>query len=141
VTVHARTAKQMYEGQCDIEAFRLIASEINIPLVYNGDATVEYGAVRRPDGSNDFLGVKIHDVMIGRGFVKSLAFRDDIRQLLNNYIEMSVKELGSSRPVLGRMKELLAYWKDFRGWSRVWKVAKMSRTLDEFKDCLLFPVF
>lgn len=136
VTVHARTAKQMYEGQCDIEAFRLIASQINIPLVYNGDATVEYGAVRRPDGSNDFLGVKIHDVMIGRGFVKSLAFRDDIRQLLDKYIEMSVRELGSSRPVLGRMKELLAYWKDFRGWNRVWKVAKMSRTLDEFKDCL-----
>lgn len=136
VTVHARTARQMYDGLCDCEAFRLIASAINHPLVYNGDAAVESGVVRWPDGANGFSGVEIHDVMIGRGFVKSLAFRDDIRQLLDNYMEMSLKELGSSRPVLGRMKELLAYWKDFHGWSRVWKIAKMARTLDEFRACL-----
>jgi hypothetical protein len=74
--------------------------------------------------------------MIGRGFIKSLAFRDDIGELLERYIDSSVKELGSPRPVLGRMKELLAYWKDFPRWSRVWKSAKMAKTLDEFGMCL-----
>lgn len=136
LTVHARTARQMYEGDCDMAAFREIAAAAEVPLVYNGDAVVEGGAVRGPAGAEDLSVFGLHDVMIGRGFVRSLAFRDDISELLDGYIEASRAELGSDRPVLGRMKELLAYWKDFPHWSRVWKSAKMARTLDELSACL-----
>lgn len=136
LTVHARTARQMYEGDCDMAAFREIAAAAEVPLVYNGDAVVEGGAVRGPAGAEDLSVFGLHDVMIGRGFVRSLAFRDDISELLDGYIEASRAELGSDRPVLGRMKELLAYWKDFPRWSRVWKSAKMARTLDELSACL-----
>lgn len=137
LTVHARTAKQMYEGECDIAAFKAIADAVKVPLVYNGDAFLESGAIRGPNGAEDLSKFNLHDVMIGRGFIKSLAFRDDIGELLERYIDSSVKELGSPRPVLGRMKELLAYWKDFSHWTRVWKSAKMAKTLDEFKMCLI----
>ena len=136
VTVHARTAKQMYEGECDIGAFRAVADAVKVPLVYNGDAFLESGGIRGPRGAEDLSKFNLHDVMIGRGFVRYLASRDDIGELIGLYIDSSVKELGSPRPVLGRMKELLAYWKDFPCWSGVWKSAKMAKTLDELKMCL-----
>jgi tRNA-dihydrouridine synthase len=136
LTVHARTAKQMYEGECDIGAFRAIADAVKVPLVYNGDAFLESGGIRGPRGAEDLSKFNLHDVMIGRGFVRYLASRDDIGELIGRYIDSSVKELGSPRPVLGRMKELLAYWKDFPRWSGVWKSAKMAKTLDELKMCL-----
>ena len=38
--------------------------------------------------------------------------------------------------LIDRMKELLAYWKDFPHWSRVWKTAKMAKDIEELKMCL-----
>ena len=134
ITVHARTARQMYDGQCDMEAFNAIAKVAKVPIVYNGDAFVENGCVRFPSSFDQ--GVKVIDVMIGRGFVCALSERSDIDELLDNYINESLQELCSERAVLGRMKELLAYWSDFPRWGRIWKVAKMSRNLEEFKLCL-----
>ncbi len=37
LTVHARTAKQMYEGGCDLARFREIAACSANPVMYNGD--------------------------------------------------------------------------------------------------------
>jgi hypothetical protein len=49
------------------------------------------------------------------------------------YLEASVAELKGPGGVLGRMKELIQYWKDLRGWSRLWPVVKIARTLDELR--------
>ena len=71
--------------------------------------------------------------MIGRAFIRQLGMRDDIGDLLSKYIDASTAELCGPSPVLGRMKELIAYWKDIPRWKRLWPVIKIARTLDELR--------
>lgn len=71
--------------------------------------------------------------MIGRSFVRYLGTREDSGELLNRYIEASKAELCGERSVLGRMKELLAYWKDLPRWKRRWPILKLARSLDELR--------
>ena len=45
-------------------------------------------------------------------------------------------ELCGDRPVLGRLKELIAYWKDSPRWRRRWQIVKLCRNLDELRSAL-----
>ena len=119
LTVHARNARQMYGGECDWEAFRKVAAVAKMPIVANGDLPLQ----PQKDG----------EVMIGRAFIRQLGMRDDIGELLSRYVDASTAELCGPSPVLGRMKELIAYWKDLPRWKRLWPVIKIARTLDELR--------
>lgn len=118
LTVHARTARQMYEGAVDRTAFEAVKAAAKMPIVYNGDVTLPVS------GPTDAL-------MVGRGFVLSLGARADSGELLRRYVAASQTELFGDRSVLGRMKELLSYWKDLPRWRRRWNVLKLCRTVDE----------
>ena len=131
LTVHARTARQMYEGACDLEALKRIRDVATVPLVLNGDIPFPRPALS--DRTGIFASVPL---MLGRGFVRYLGTRPDAKDLLLRYIAASEAELSGERPVLGRMKELLSYWKDQPKWRRRWNVIKICRTLDELKGCL-----
>lgn len=111
LTVHARTAKQMYEGACDWAAGERVIAAAKVPIVKNGDL--------------------VNEGMVGRAFIRSLGERADARELLLRYIESSQRELSGDRPVLGRMKELLSYWKELPKWSRRWNLIKICRSVDE----------
>ena len=128
LTVHARTARQMYDGVCDAEGLEEVWKVAKVPVVYNGD--VEFPLSEKRSGDR-------FPVMIGRAFVRWLGTRDDSDELLNCYIAASQAELCGDRPVLGRMKELIAYWKDLPRWQRRWSVIKLCRTVDELKSCLV----
>jgi len=117
LTVHARTARQMYEGACDRAAFDRIAAVSRVPLVYNGDAPLE----------------SERNVMVGRAFVRHLGACAQADELLLRYLESSARELCGDHAVLGRMKELISYWKDIPRWRRRWNVIKISRTVDELR--------
>jgi tRNA-dihydrouridine synthase len=122
VAVHARTARQMYEGECDWAAFRDFEAASANPVVRNGgDEMPEVGGA---------------DVMVGRPFVRHLGWRADAGELLERYAAASLAELRSDRAALGRMKELLAYWREIPRWRAAWRAAKMSRSLAEFMTCL-----
>ena len=71
--------------------------------------------------------------MVGRAFVRHLGAREDIGELLGRYIDASVAELHGERPVLGRMKELIGYWKELPNWRRRWEVVKICRTVGELR--------
>ncbi len=116
LTVHARTARQMYEGACDNVALENVAHVAKVPLVRNGD-----------------LGLDASEGMVGRAFVRSLGEREDARDLLLRYIAASSDELYGDRPVLGRVKELVAYWKGLPRWKRKWNLVKICRSLDELR--------
>ena len=131
LTVHARTARQMYEGACDLEALKRIRDVATVPLVLNGDIPFPRPALS--DRTGIFASVPL---MLGRGFVRYLGTRPDAKDLLLRYTAASEAELSGERPVLGRMKELLSYWKDQPKWRRRWNVIKICRTLDELKGCL-----
>jgi len=124
LTVHARTARQMYEGSCDVAMFGKVARVAKVPIVYNGD--VEFPVSDKRSGDR-------FPLMIGRSFVRRLGAREDVGELLDRYVAASQAELCGERPVLGRLKELLSYWKDLPQWRRRWPVLKLARSLDELK--------
>ena len=124
LTVHARTAQQMYTGIVDTGGLEEVWKVAKVPIVINGD--IEFPVLKRK-------GFRFSSVMIGRGFVRWLGTREDSGELLRRYIAASQVELCGDRPVLGRMKELIAYWKDLPQWRRRWNVIKICRTVDELK--------
>ena len=127
LTVHARTAEQMYEGACDTDALRKVQEVAKVPVVPNGDLPLP---TLQPSSPPTF---QPSALMIGRPFLRDLGGRADIGELLDRYVEASRAELHGERPVLGRLKELLAYWRDLPDWRRRWQIAKMARSLDELK--------
>ena len=114
LTVHARTARQMYSGECDLAALEAVESAAKVPVLRNGD-----------------LDWRLGSGMVGRSFVRDRGARSDAGELLVRYIRASVAELSGDRPVLGRMKELLAYWSVLPRWRRLWPVIKLTRSVDE----------
>lgn len=123
LTVHARTAHQMYTGTCDGAAFGAVAAASTNPVMYNGDWAV--GDV--PPAPR---------VMVGRSFIRSLGAREDVAELLGRYIEISCAELCGDHPVLGRMKELISYWTEIPRWRRLWPLVKICRTVEELRGLL-----
>ena len=122
LTVHARTAKQMYAGEVDRARFAEILAASANPVIYNGDAELDrLGDV--PEG--------VAGVMVGRAFVRALGARADATDLLRAYVARSQAELCGDAPVLGRMKELLTYWCAVPRWKRLWPVVKLCRSVDE----------
>ncbi len=119
LVVHARNARQMYEGECDKAAFSAISAASAVPVVYNGDAPLPSPGA-----------------MVGRAFIRWLGGRADACELLDKYIAASLDELGSERPVIGRIKELAAYWKEIPRWRRLWPAIKISRTLAELRSAV-----
>jgi tRNA-dihydrouridine synthase len=156
ITVHARTARQMYSGSCNWPAFKNLQNLTSIPLVPNGDLPLSdtQPALRLPQRGNrnatwEAKGVEggmegashppspprcIHPTprMIGRPFVRSLGQQKTAADFISSYAAASLEELHSPAPVLGRLKELLSYWKDLPRWKNVWSIAKLAHNLDDF---------
>ena len=122
LTVHARTARQMYEGACDLVRLDEIERDSANPVMRNGDISLS----DLPDQE-----LSIRRLMIGRSFIRSLGTREDVSELVTRYIEISRAELSGDNPVLGRMKELFSYWNEAPRWRRLWPVIKICRTVDE----------
>ena len=120
LTVHARTARQMYAGACDRAAFAAVCAAAKVEVVENGDLDWR-------DGRG----------MVGRSFIRDLGLRPDAGEVLRRYAEVSRRELRGDRPALGRMKELVSYWKELPPWRRRWDVVKICRTVDELASVLI----
>ena len=136
LTVHARNARQMYGGECDWESFKKVAAVAKMPIVANGDLPLQPQVAPCEQARElkvSHRDTKTQSVMIGRAFIRQLGMRDDIGELLSKYIDALSEELCGPSPVLGRMKELIAYWKDLPRWKRLWPVIKIARTLDELR--------
>ena len=99
------------------------------PVLYNGDVGLTLRAA--PEGPPNLRGA-----MVGRGFVRALGERPDAATLLAGYLDRSCAELSGDWPVLGRLKELLAYWKDLPAWKRLWPSVKICRTVGELRAVL-----
>ena len=128
LTVHARTARQMYTGVCDAGGLEEVRKVAKVPLVFNGDIPFP------PDPSSLIPDPSL--LMIGRSFIRYLGVGENSGELLRRYIAASQAELCGDRPVLGRMKELISYWKDLPRWKRRWDVIKICRSVDELRTII-----
>jgi hypothetical protein len=110
----------MYDGECDWRAYDAVAAVAKMPLVRNGDLPLAQGPAQG------------RRTMVGRAFVRGLGAREDVCELLGRYVDASAAELCGDRAVLGRMKELVAYWRELPRWRRLWPSVKIARTVEEF---------
>ena len=125
LAVHARTARQMYVGECDWKAVEAVESVAKMPILRNGDIPLPGPGERR-------------DAMIGRPFIRGLGARRDSAALLMRYVEALKGEFFGDRPVLGRVKELVSYWRSSPEWDRAWKVVKMCSSIAELSSLSVF---
>lgn len=133
LTVHARTARQMYSGTPDIRRFSEIAAASSNPVIYNGDFDPS-GESPQVAAALARLAPNLTTVMVGRPFIRNLALREDAATLLSAYLDETERELCGRSSVLGRMKELLAYWRDASpAWQRRWEKLKLCRTIPELR--------
>lgn len=142
--VHPRTARQMYEGTVDLEAFARVAEACRLPLVYNGDIRTLEGFLRL---SARFPAVRRW--MLGRGLVanpflaESIRAGEDTRDLARfqawhaDLLERYAADAPGDHALLGHLKELWAYLAPtFRDGQRLWDALKLTRTRAEFERVL-----
>ena len=141
VAIHARTARQMYEGKVLLDAFEQALALCKHPVVYNGDIRTR----------QDYLLLKarfpgITRWMIGRGlaidpFLIGRLRSDDaperqvarLKGFLDDYVATNTEELYGPASVLGRMKELWGYLHlALCQGERVWRSVRVCRTMDEY---------
>jgi tRNA-dihydrouridine synthase len=120
LTVHGRIARQMYDGECDFKAIEKISRLSKNKVIANGDLDWRDGVG-----------------MVGRSFIRHLGEMDFSAEALRRYISASRDELHGDRPVLGRIKELVAYWKDIPKWRSLWPLIKIARSISEFESCIV----
>ena len=147
--VHPRTARQMYEGAVDLEAFARVAEACTLPLVYNGDL--------RSLADFDRLTARFPTLsrwMIGRGLVanpflvESLRAGRDTRDLARFHawhqtlLEAIAADAPGEHALIGHLKELWSYLAPtFANGERLWNSLKLARTRAEFQSLLsLFPL-
>ncbi|MFC1467338.1 tRNA dihydrouridine synthase [Verrucomicrobiota bacterium] len=118
VTIHPRTAEQMYDGTVDLDAFEAAYKALTVPVAYNGDindlAAFQQLTERFPD---------IHHYMLGRGLLMNpflceiLKTGEDnidnkierIRAFHSELCDAYKEEMFGDKPVLGKMKEMWKY--------------------------------
>lgn len=140
LTVHARTARQMYEGKPDLEAFAQCLALSKMPVIYNGDVAspedVESIAARFPS---------ISGIMVGRGAVRDPTIamrargkspgdrRAALADFVRDYSDVCRARLCGPGHFLGRMKEFWSYFKDaFADGERLWRAIRTARTYSEY---------
>ena len=141
VTIHPRTAKQMYDGQVDLDVFAEVLPLCRHPVVYNGDirTCADWQTLKRRFP-------QVTRWMVGRGMAMNPALMESflagtdlppdygrIAGFCADYLETAAAELAGPTQVLGRMKELWSYLHFIYPDSETrWKAIRLCRTLDEY---------
>lgn len=149
VAIHARTAKQMYEGVADADAFAGAAALCRHPVVYNGDIRTRGDwqrlKARFPHVTRWMIGrgVAVDPFLFGR--LKGEAQSDEAARLkgfLDEYLAVSAEELYGPASMLGRMKELWSYLHQaFAQGEHLWRSVRVCRTVDEYRRVVDEVVF
>lgn len=139
ITIHPRTASQMYSGQADIDAFEKALGLTKHKVIYNGDiySTEDFSYL-----SERFPQIK--DWMIGRGGIINPFLTEEIKELrvsdasekIIRFRELHYKifeayqlELDGPAHLLAKMKEHWYYWSQAFVDSRK-KMLTLARTKD-----------
>jgi tRNA-dihydrouridine synthase B len=147
ITMHPRTGGQMYDGIVNMDAFAGFFAACDKPIIYNGDIIAAEGALKLCERFPGLSGL-----MIGRGAVanpflpnaiksaadeKTLFDRTRLKLFHDDLLIVYEASLEGGAPVvLGRMKEIWAYWtavSDDR--QAIKRILKAKRT-DEYRSAV-----
>jgi tRNA-dihydrouridine synthase B len=144
VTIHPRTARQMYEGSVDLDAFEACAAACRHPVAYNGDIRTPSGLrslrerfpfvaawmIGRGVAANPFLPEEIRGKTARRDFARLQAFLED-------FVELTKHEVPGPSGVLGRLKELWSHLSaSIPGGGRLWQGIRLCRTMAEYESVI-----
>lgn len=147
LTIHARTARQMYEGSVDLENFEKCLQVAKMPVVYNGDISdvEEFEKLRKRFP-------KVCGWMIGRAVVRDPTLPVQIRggkigekerveaawRFMADYSGYTKEALeGGPSPFLGRMKEFWSYFKEgIPNGDEYWKKVRIAKSYGEYFEAI-----
>jgi len=145
IIIHARYAKQLYNGSCDHDQFSRCTKLTKHPLTYNGDITSadEFEELKRKFPN-------INNWMIGRGAMINPAIFEEIktghfddsetyRQKLSAFTSHLETSLLECNPDKGyALSKLKSYWEylseGIDGGNRIYRKLKKAKTVSEFME-------
>jgi tRNA-dihydrouridine synthase len=143
ITVHTRTAKQMYKGEANPNAFIPIIEKSKHKLIYNGDIKTTDDITNL----NNLFDNKINDFMIGRGLlmnpflaqeIKGNTFDETeklklIREFVNELFEIYSDKLQPSHLV----QRMTTHWEYlsfmFESQHKTFKKIKKAKSISKYK--------
>jgi len=143
IIVHPRVARQMYNGEVDLEAFSLYSKELKHPVCYSGDI-VNKTDVERIQA----LSPQVNKIMIGRGILQHPFLLDEIRQkevsknekvsrlraFHISLIERCKEKYAGDLNLLRRLEELWEYHAEgFEAGRKILKQVKKCNTLVKYE--------
>lgn len=145
--IHARTARQMYKGKANIDAFEQAISQSTHSIVYNGDIK-SYEAYNQI--SKRFP--QIRKYMIGRGLIANPflagliknesgelppAYADLFLDFHNQLMESYASHLSGDKHLLIKMKSFWEYFSlSFRDAHKAYKRIKKSSNLRVYREAV-----
>jgi tRNA-dihydrouridine synthase B len=144
IIVHARYAKQLYNGGCDLDRFAECIPLTNHPLAYNGDITTveEFRMLQQRFPT-------IRNWMIGRGAVcdpflfemiedDTTAYPDDRYEAFGEFIGLLLESHLRSSNEGNALNKMKSYWEYFaealEDGHRIYRKIKKAKTLKEYND-------
>ena len=141
ITIHPRTAHQMYDGEVSLLHFARCMERCRHTVMYNGDIFTW----------RDFQNLKqafpqIQNWMIGRGAVadpflpqilRDKSTQHDLQRLktfLDDLLATTQLELSGNHPVLGRMKEFWSYLsRNLKNGKMLLRRIHLCQTIDDYR--------
>ncbi len=147
ITIHGRTAKQMYLGQSDWEPIYEVKRNVTIPVIGNGDirsAADATAKLKNLDGvmvgratmGNPWLMAEIASAFYDDGsYIAPKSFEEKLPYLIK-HCELNVATKGEARGIMEMRKHLASALRGFDGASEYRARAVRVSTLEEAKQLL-----
>ncbi len=146
ITIHGRTAKQMYLGKSDWEPIYEVKRNLKIPVIGNGDVLSAADAVSKLqnlDGvmvgratmSNPWVMAEIAAAFYGGEYTAPKTFAEKLPYLLK-HCELSVETKGENRGIVEMRKNFVQAIRGFDGASEYRSRVVQISTLEDAKRIL-----
>lgn len=146
LTIHGRTAKQMYTGQADWEPIYEVKRNVNIPVIGNGDVRSVKDALEKLgnlDGvmvgrgtmGNPWLMAEIAAAFYGEDYTPPTTFEEKVPTYLR-HAELCVESKGEERGMKEMRKHFVQLLRGFDGASEYRAQVVQLSTLEEARRIL-----
>ncbi len=148
IAIHPRTRSQGYSGNADWSLIKKVKESVNIPVIGNGDIKTIYDAKRMLDETNCDAVMIARSIIGNPWFVKECIeyvennkiidkpSYKEIIDMINYHYELLKKNSSDRKAILDIKTHALAYLKHIPGTKEIKNKLAMSKSEDDFKNCL-----